>query len=100
MRVLAEAMSMHCRTRSADEILAYMQDEAASASKRPNNGVDNIHILHQTTCTSQPAEAVAAAVVVVEAYDHSHSAPTVCNDDVPMNAVSHSHDHSTGLAGF
>ena len=45
---------------AADEILAYMQDEAASASKRPNNGVDNIHILHQTTCTSQPAEAVAA----------------------------------------
>ena len=28
---------MHCRTRSSDEIVAYMHDQSASASKRPNN---------------------------------------------------------------
>jgi hypothetical protein len=37
LKVLSAAMSMYCRTRSADEIAAYMQDASASATKRPNN---------------------------------------------------------------
>jgi len=37
IRVLAEALALHCRTRSADEIVAFMHGEEASARKRHNH---------------------------------------------------------------
>ena len=34
LHVLAAALSQHCRTRSADEVLAFMRNEESSAPKR------------------------------------------------------------------
>ena len=46
LRILAEAMAMHWRTRSTDEIVAFMNDEVASSAKRiatPDRMVEHAH---------------------------------------------------------
>jgi hypothetical protein len=58
LRIISEAMAMHCRTRSAAEIFAFMHDEVASGGKR----------------------AATATKVSPFAFDHSHSTPTMTCD--------------------
>lgn len=42
LRILVEALSMHCRTRSPDEIVAFMHDELVSSGKRLANGCSDM----------------------------------------------------------
>ena len=82
LRVLAEAMSMHCRTRSAAEIVAFMHDEAAGREKR-----------HSSNARREEE----GGVVAVEAFDHSHAMMTMFCDqvceDAGMEGMAHSHSH-------
>jgi hypothetical protein len=42
LRILVEALSMHCRTKSPDEIVAFMHDELVSSGKRLSNGCSDV----------------------------------------------------------
>ena len=98
---------MHCRTKSAAEIIGYMNDASAAPSKRPNNALAQLKGPGQApggmSCgLSHPCGAEACGV---EALDHSHAHPTVwCNEGCfdavmePGNQMWHSHDHTAALA--
>ena len=83
LRVLAEAMSMHCRTRSAAEIVAFMHDEASGREKR-----------HSSNARPHEGE----GVVAVEAFEHDHATMTMLCDqqceDANMEGSAHAHEHA------
>ena len=83
LRVLAEAMSMHCRTRSAAEIVAFMHDEASGREKR-----------HSSNARPREGE----GVVAVEAFEHDHATMTMLCDqqceDASMEGSAHAHEHA------
>ena len=106
LRVLAEAMSMHCRTKSAAEIIGYMNDESTSASKRHTStapaAAAEVGVKQQSPPTSFTTLPAAAMPKRLESYDHEHQVPTVtceqeCHDSVddlePMSNA-HNHDHT------
>ena len=81
LRILAEAMALHCRTRSADEIVGFMTDEMSSSGKR------------HAPSFIEGQGAVHAALE--GAVDHSHAHPTTSCDMVQMaNADDMMFDHS------
>ena len=136
LRALAEAMSMHCRTRSAAEIVAFMHDEAVGREKRhvnnnrsPDREVSLASGANSDGLGGGTADGVTAGGGVAtlaewndggwsgewsgelnasswqtpqpqEAFEHSHSVPTMCCDreceDAVMEGGSHSHQHSPG----
>eukprot|EP00908_Phaeocystis_cordata_P009542 Transcript_2032.p1 GENE.Transcript_2032~~Transcript_2032.p1 ORF type:complete len:541 (-),score=180.83 Transcript_2032:212-1834(-) len=59
LRVLAEALALHCNTRSPDEVIAFMQHEEARANKRSSQ--DSSHTTYvQAQPIGQPPQALLA----------------------------------------
>jgi len=91
LSVLAQAMSMHCRTRSTAEIVGYMQDESASAAKRPNNRTPEFSFglaaTHSATNGANGVRSTTLAAWDADVYDHSHAVPTVMCDRECEDAV-------------
>jgi hypothetical protein len=108
LSVLAQAMSMHCRTRSTAEIVGYMQDESASAAKRPNNRTPEFSFglaaTHSATNGANGVRSTTLAAWDADVYDHSHAVPTVMCDreceDAVMDGFVHSHDHDAYAYAF
>lgn len=69
LRILAEAMAMHCRTRSPAEIVAFMHDELSSSGKRAATNAATSKGLEANDRNSS-----------ITMYEHSHEFPTMSCD--------------------
>lgn len=109
--ILAEAMAQHCRTRSAAEIVAFIQDEDVSASKKTRTHVPlaatpaltlmNPGPVPQMTQNAFSQFNAAEAHGHVHSHSHSHS-DCCCGDACPEHGVGrgyvddvrkHEHEH-------
>uniref|UniRef100_A0A7S2GZ16 Uncharacterized protein n=1 Tax=Haptolina brevifila TaxID=156173 RepID=A0A7S2GZ16_9EUKA len=93
MKILAEAMAMHCRTRSVDEIVGFMCDEMASRGKRSARSTDEGTSRSLLASRADPS-AEFHAPVHVDQVDHSHMHPTTSCDLITMDCTDECMEHA------
>ena len=79
LRIIAEAMAQHCRSRSVAEIIGFMQDEEANPDKRtavqvPEQVPDKTHAHEHQESQAPPTQgAITTTVEPTQSYAHEHA---------------------------
>ena len=94
--ILAQAMAMHCRTRSANEIIAFMHDEIDSSDKRPANSFRRGLVDGADSSGSSPMRTRSP----MGTPTLLPSLPEAMSTDEALAAFDHSHSHPSEGCGY